>query len=172
MFRVGYRLPAAAAGPRVAGVNLRTRILIAAVIAAAAGLAVAPIGHAAAGAGAAAVKTRHAKLGTFLVDGQGRTLYLFQKDRTRKSTCSGDCAAAWPPVLTTGAPKGAGGARKALLGTTRRADGTTQVTYQGQPLYRFAQDAKPGDLKGQGVNAFGARWYAVAPSGRRLGGGY
>jgi predicted lipoprotein with Yx(FWY)xxD motif len=170
MFRVGDRLPAAAGGPSVACVNLRTRILIAVAIVATAGLAIAPLGHAA--GGAASVKTRHAKLGTFLVDGKGRTLYLFQKDKTSKSTCAGDCAAEWPPALTTGTPKGSGGARKALLGTTRRADGTSQVTYNGHPLYRFVQDAKPGDAKGQGVSAFGAKWYAVTASGRRLGGGY
>jgi predicted lipoprotein with Yx(FWY)xxD motif len=146
------------------------RLLIAAAVLATVGLVVTSTGHAA--GSAAALKTRHGKLGTFLVDGKGRTLYLFQKDTSTKSRCSGACATAWPPLLTTGKPKASGSARKALLGTTRRSDGTTQVTYKGHPLYRFAQDMKPGDTMGQGVTAFGARWYAVSTSGRRLGGGY
>src|SRR5690348_16844997 len=72
--------------------------------------------------GTATVKTRHGKLGTFLVDGKGRTLYLFEKDKTKKSTCSGACAAAWPPLTTTGHPKAAGGAKASLLGTSKRGD--------------------------------------------------
>jgi predicted lipoprotein with Yx(FWY)xxD motif len=145
------------------------RLLIAAALATVVGLALSATGQA---AGGTVLKTHHGQKGTFLVDGKGRALYLFQKDKTAKSTCSGACATAWPPLLTTGAPHASGAVRKALLGTTRRADGTTQVTYNGHPLYRFIQDAKPGDVKGQGVNAFGARWYAVVASGRRLGGGY
>jgi predicted lipoprotein with Yx(FWY)xxD motif len=82
------------------------------------------------------------------------------------------CAAAWPPLLTTGKPKASGSVRKALLGTSKRGDGTTQVTYNGHPLYLFIQDKKAGDTNGQGVNAFGAKWYAVAASGKRIGTGY
>jgi predicted lipoprotein with Yx(FWY)xxD motif len=145
------------------------RSLLALAAAAALGFSLAPAVHA---AGGAALKTRHNKLGTFLVDGKGRTVYLFQKDKTHKSTCSGACAANWPPLLTKAKPSGSGGARKSLLGTTKRGDGKTQVTYNGHPLYHFVGDAAPGDTNGQGVNAFGARWYAVASSGRRLGGGY
>jgi predicted lipoprotein with Yx(FWY)xxD motif len=147
---------------------MRRLILLIAV--AATGLALAPTGHAA--TSTASLKTRHGKLGTFLVDSSGRTLYLFQKDKTSKSTCSGACATNWPPLLTTGKPGGSGGVRKAMLGTTKRADGKLQVTYNGHPLYHFAGDAKPGDTKGQGVNAFGAKWYAVNSAGKRLGGGY
>jgi predicted lipoprotein with Yx(FWY)xxD motif len=145
------------------------RSVLALAAAAVLGLSLAPAGDA---AGGAAIKTRHNKLGTFLVDGKGRTLYLFQKDKTRKSTCSGACAQNWPPLLTTGKPSGSGGARKSLLGTTKRRDGKTQVTYNGHPLYHYVGDAAPGDTNGQGVSAYGARWYAVASSGRRLGGGY
>jgi predicted lipoprotein with Yx(FWY)xxD motif len=122
-------------------------------------------------AGGTAVKTRHNKLGTYLVDGQGRTLYLFQKDTT-KSKCSGACAQNWPPVTTTGNPSGAGGVRKALLGTIKRSDGKTQVTYGGHPLYTYVGDSKPGDTNGQGLTAFGARWYAIGAGGRRLGAHY
>jgi predicted lipoprotein with Yx(FWY)xxD motif len=145
-------------------------MVIAIAVALTAALAVSSTGHAA--GSAAAVKTRHGKLGTFLVDGHGRTLYLFQKDKTARSTCSGACATDWPPLLTTGKAKGSGGARKALLGTTKRSDGTTQVTYKGHPLYTYVGDTKAGDTNGQGVSAFGARWYAVGPAGRRVGSHY
>src|SRR4051812_621878 len=76
----------------------------------------------------ATVKTRHTSLGTILVDAKGRTLYLFEKDTKNKSKCSGACATNWPPALTGGKPKGAGGVVAAKLGTTKRSDGTTQVT--------------------------------------------
>jgi predicted lipoprotein with Yx(FWY)xxD motif len=145
-------------------------MVIAIAVALTAALAVSSTGHAA--GSAAAVKTRHGKLGTFLVDGHGRTLYLFQKDKTARSTCSGACATDWPPLLTAGKAKGSGGARKALLGTSKRSDGTTQVTYKGHPLYTYVGDTKAGDTNGQGVSAFGARWYAVGPAGRRVGSHY
>lgn len=135
-----------------------------------AGLAAAPSGHAA-GHGTV-VKTRHGPLGTFLVDRSGRTLYLFRKDRTRKSRCYGACAMEWPPLTTQGRPRGEGSARKALLGTSRRADGSRQVTYKGHPLYLYLGDRAPGDTNGHGIEAFGARWYAVASSGRRIGARY
>jgi predicted lipoprotein with Yx(FWY)xxD motif len=146
------------------------RLMIAAAVAAVAALALATTGSAA--GHAARLKTHQTPRGTVLVDGKGRTLYLFQKDKTEKSRCSGDCAADWPPLLTTGKPKVSGLVRKSLLGTSRRSDGKTQVTYGGHPLYHYVGDLKAGDMNGQGVSAFGARWYAVTPSGRRLGGGY
>ena len=145
-------------------------MMIAVAVALTAALAVSSTGHAA--GSAAAVKTRHGKLGTFLEDGHGRTLYLFQKDKTARSRCSGACATDWPPLLTSGKATGSGSARKALLGTSKRSDGTTQVTYKGHPLYTYAGDAKAGDTNGQGVSAYGARWYAVTPSGRRVGARY
>jgi predicted lipoprotein with Yx(FWY)xxD motif len=103
-------------------------------------------------------------LGTILVVG-GRTVYLFQRDTGPHSTCSGACATNWPPVTTTGAAKTGGGATASMLGTTRRADGTTQVTYAGHPLYYYAGDSSAGQTNGQGLNAFGAKWYVMAPSG-------
>jgi predicted lipoprotein with Yx(FWY)xxD motif len=114
------------------------------------------------------VKTRHGKLGTFLVDGRGRTLYLFEKDTTRKSRCSGACAAAWPPLITSGKPRAKGHAKASLLGTSKRKNGTRQVTYNGHPLYRFIQDTSPGQTNGEGSKAFGAGWYVVAPSGKKI----
>jgi predicted lipoprotein with Yx(FWY)xxD motif len=118
----------------------------------------------------ATVKTRHGALGTFLTDGKGRTLYEFENDKTRKSTCNGACATAWPPLLTGGKAKRAGQAKGSLLGTTKRRDGKLQVTYKGHPLYYFFQDMKAGDTHGEGVNGFGAQWFVLAPSGRKIEG--
>lgn len=120
-------------------------------------------------AGGTAIKTAHTSLGTVLADGKGITVYLFEKDTGIKSTCYGACAAAWPPVLTTGSPVAGPGARAALLGTVKRTDGKTQMTYAGHPLYYFSASTKPGQVKGQGVNAFGAHWDAVRPSGAQAG---
>jgi predicted lipoprotein with Yx(FWY)xxD motif len=103
-----------------------------------------------------------------LVDSTGRTLYLFEADSGTTSNCSGACAAAWPPLLTTGKPTTAAGARSSLIGTTKRSDGTSQVTYNGHPLYRFASDTKPGDATGQGVNGFGALWYVLSAAGNPI----
>jgi predicted lipoprotein with Yx(FWY)xxD motif len=117
----------------------------------------------------ATVKTRHTSLGTVLVDAKGRTLYLFEKDKTKKSTCSGQCAVNWPPALVSGKPKAGGGAVASKLGTTKRSDGKTQVTYAGHPLYTFILDkGKPGAVKGEGIDAFGAEWYVVGTNGKKI----
>jgi predicted lipoprotein with Yx(FWY)xxD motif len=131
---------------------------------------------AAAGCGAAAgaapgrsqVAVRHTKLGNVLVTGSGRTLYLFEQDKGPASTCYGACASLWPPLLTGGKPLATRGAQAARLGTTRRRDGRREVTYAGHPLYLYAGDHKPGDLTGQGLNQFGAKWYVLAPNGRKI----
>jgi predicted lipoprotein with Yx(FWY)xxD motif len=118
---------------------------------------------------AARIGTRHTSLGTVLVDSKGRTIYLFERDKTKKSTCSGACATNWPPVTTSGAPKAGGGVKAKLLGTTKRSDGTTQVTYDGHPLYLFVADKnRPGSTKGEGVDAFGAEWYVLGTNGRKI----
>ncbi len=110
------------------------------------------------------------KLGQVLVDSKGLTVYLFQADSGATSACnSASCVQYWPPVLTTGAPQAGPGVNASLLGTIARADGTTQVTYAGHPLYRFVSDKAAGDAAGQGVNAFGAPWYVVSPSGAQIG---
>jgi predicted lipoprotein with Yx(FWY)xxD motif len=124
----------------------------------------------AASSGVATVKTASGDLGTFLVDAKGRTLYLWEADTSSRSTCDGACAEAWPPLTTQGGPKAAGGADASMLGTTRRADGTTEVTYDGHPLYLFAGDQKPGDTTGQGSDGFGAEWYVVKPDGKAIEG--
>jgi predicted lipoprotein with Yx(FWY)xxD motif len=117
--------------------------------------------------GAAVVKTASSPEGQILVDGSGRTLYLFQADTTSTSTCNGACATAWPPDTTTGAPTGSG-VNTALLGTGMRADHASQVTYKGHPLYYFADDTQPGATNGQGADAFGGKWYVVSPSGAAI----
>src|SRR3954452_17393080 len=104
-------------------------------------------------------------LGKILVDSQGRTVYLFQKDTGSMSTCSGACATDWPPVTTTGKPTAGSGLTASMVGTATRSDGSKQVTYNGHPLYLYVGDQKAGDTNGQGVNAFGALWYAVSPAG-------
>ena len=104
-------------------------------------------------------------LGNVLVDSTGQTVYLFQKDALDKSACAGACATAWPPVLATGKPVVGSGAVASLVGTISRSNGKSQVTYAGHPLYLFDGDSAKGDVNGQGVNAFGARWYTVSSSG-------
>jgi predicted lipoprotein with Yx(FWY)xxD motif len=117
----------------------------------------------------ATVKTRSVKLGKILVNGSSQTLYLFEKDKKGKSACSGACAKAWPPLLTKGKPKASGSVSAAKLGTTKRADGRTQVTYNGHPLYTFIMDhKKPGSTAGQGIDAFGAEWYVVGTNGKKI----
>jgi len=112
---------------------------------------------------------QNAKLGQILVDGNGRTLYLFEADKTTASTCYGSCATYWPPLLTGGSPQAGAGATASLLGTTKRSDGTTEVTYAGHPLYYVVTDHNPGDATGQGVNNFGAPWDVVGPDGNQIG---
>ena len=112
----------------------------------------------------------NAKLGKILVDGRGKTLYLFAKDTGSASTCYGACATYWPPVLTKDSPLAGTGANAALLGTTKRSDGTTEVTYAGHPLYYVVTDHNPGDATGQAVNNFGAAWYVLGPDGNEIRG--
>lgn len=116
------------------------------------------------------IAVKHAgKLGTVLAAGPKRmTVYLFEADKGAASACSGACASAWPPVTTSGAPVAAHGAVTADLGTTRRSDGTMQVTYKGHPLYYFVKDKDSGDAYGEGVKGFGASWYVLKPNGSKV----
>lgn len=116
------------------------------------------------------ITTAHSsKLGTYLVDGAHRTVYLFEKDHrgNGKSACSGACAQTWPPVTTTGQWKAAGGVKAAKLTMIKRSDGTKQLAYNGWPLYRFSLDAR-GTTKGQGLKAFGAEWYTMSTAGQKI----
>ncbi len=110
------------------------------------------------------VQLADSDLGSILVDGDGMTLYLFESDTGDTSTCTGDCAATWPPLIAE-APTAGEGVDEALLGTTIRDDGEVQVTYDGHPLYGFASDRSPGDTEGQGV---GDVWFVVDASGKAV----
>jgi len=118
--------------------------------------------------GATRVGVASSPLGRIVVDSKGRTLYLFEKDKNRRSACYGQCATYWPPLLTHGKPVARAGAKQSLLGTTRRTNGSQQVTYGGHPLYRFVLDRKPGQTKGEGLQDFGAGWEALSPAGRKV----
>ncbi len=122
----------------------------------------------ASGSSATVVSTTKTGLGRVLVNSRGRTLYLFGKDRNGKSACSGQCATFWPPLIAKGKPQVAGGAKASLLGTTKRADGRRQVTYNHHPLYTFVKDTQKGQTKGEGLSAFGSKWYAVSPAGAKV----
>jgi predicted lipoprotein with Yx(FWY)xxD motif len=110
-------------------------------------------------------------LGKILVNAQGRTLYLFQKDSGQQSACTGACAVNWPPLRANGKPTEGSGASAALVGTISRSDGKPQITYNGHPLYLFAGDQKAGDTKGEGLNAFGGSWFALDSAGNQVSGG-
>lgn len=107
-------------------------------------------------------------LGRILVDGRGRTLYLFEKDKRGRSACNGQCAVYWPPLITSGKPRAIAGAKASLLGTTKRADGRLQVTYDHHPLYAYVGDTRKGQTTGEGINGFGAEWYAVSAAGAKV----
>lgn len=117
--------------------------------------------------GTAAVVTAASapKMGRIIVDSKGFTLYDFHKDKGTASSCYGGCAQVWPPLITDGNPQAGEGASASKLGTTKRKDGTLQVTYAGHPLYTYTADTKPGDTKGHDFSSFGAQWYALLPSG-------
>jgi predicted lipoprotein with Yx(FWY)xxD motif len=114
------------------------------------------------------IGTTTTSLGTFLVGPDGKTLYLFEADTSSASTCSGACAAGWPPLTTNGTPIAGSGVMQSLLSTSQRADGTVQVVYNGHPLYYYSGDAVAGDTNGEGSKAFGAGWDVVSPAGKKI----
>src|SRR5262245_33232276 len=116
----------------------------------------------------AGVKLGHSSLGRIIVDSHGRALYLFGHDRHGKSSCYGMCATYWPALITHGKPRAINGAHGALLGTTRRRNGSMQVTYNRHPLYYYAGDSRPGQIAGAGQIAFGGRWDPVSATGRAV----
>lgn len=129
-------------------------------------------GGSASGGGVATIDVAdNPDLGQILTDGSGNTVYLFENDENGMSSCSGECATAWPPVTTSGGPKAGNGADQALLGTVKRDDGAEQVTYAGHPLYLYAGDTQPGDANGNELDQFGAEWYALTPDGSNAEGG-
>jgi predicted lipoprotein with Yx(FWY)xxD motif len=111
-----------------------------------------------------AITSAGSDFGTMLFDQPGQAIYLFEKETTGRPDCYGDCAAAWPPVLTTGSPQAVGEVRADLLGTVGRNDGSTQATYAGHPLYYYAHEG-PGEVLCHGVVEFGGKWLVVTPDG-------
>jgi predicted lipoprotein with Yx(FWY)xxD motif len=135
---------------------------------AAVALAGAPTHARAQTAGGALVALGKTALGSILVDGRGRTLYAFERDRNGVSMCDGACAAYWPPLTGQGLPRAGHGVHRSLLRLTRRTGGAQQVTYAGQPLYTFVGDERAGETAGEGLDDFGAEWYAVAAGGGKV----
>jgi predicted lipoprotein with Yx(FWY)xxD motif len=147
---------------------MRTLLLLVTVSAAA--LLAAPAGSAPAAAQATeaprlTLTARSSRFGRVLFDGRGFVLYAFTRDPRGRSACYGACAAAWPPYVVTGRPKAGPGVTARLLGTTRRRDGSLQVTYAGRPLYYYVGDREPGQILCQNVPEFGGLWLVVRPNG-------
>ena len=117
------------------------------------------------------IALRTTPLGQILVDGSGRTLYLFEADKGSMSTCYGDCASVWPPLIAKGMVDAGAGINSALLSTTARIDGSVEVTYNGHPLYYFASDKQAGDTTGQAISSFGAEWYVLSAAGSKVDNG-
>jgi predicted lipoprotein with Yx(FWY)xxD motif len=114
-----------------------------------------------------AIKTADSQFGDVLFDADDQAIYYFDKESGWKSECYGACAEAWPPVLTEGAPQAGPGVQQRLLGTTQRDDGTTQVTYDGHPLYLYAHEG-PNEVTCHDVSEFGGLWLAVLPNGEAV----
>jgi predicted lipoprotein with Yx(FWY)xxD motif len=143
---------------------LSSLIILALIVSACASATQAPSAVAVPSGGAVVNVGQNATLGSFLVDSKGMTLYLFTKDTPNTSSCYGGCAAAWPPLLATGAPAAGTGVTASLLGTTKRTDGSLQVTYNGWPLYYWAKDKAAGDTTGENVQGV---WFVITPGGEK-----
>ena len=112
------------------------------------------------------IRVRASEFGRMLFDSNHQAIYIFERDRNGRSTCYGECARAWPPVFTHGAPVAGMGVRKRLLGTVKRRDGRRQVTYAGKPLYFYAHEG-PGQVLCHNVDLNGGLWWVVGPDGKR-----
>jgi predicted lipoprotein with Yx(FWY)xxD motif len=119
--------------------------------------------------GPARLEVGRSRLGPIVVDARGRTLYVFTQDKPRRAVCTSDylnCTTAWPPLMTTGRPRGQAGVETGLIGSLdRRKPAGSQVTYNRHPLYRYIEDERPGDVTGQGMYDY---WYVLSPSGRPI----
>lgn len=124
----------------------------------------------ASGGGGTVSATEVGALGTVLVDSEGMTVYMFAKDQGTTSSCYGACEQGWPPVIAEGKPTAGEGAMSSQLGTTKRKDGTMQVTYAGHPLYTFAGDTSPREANGNGSTAFGGKWSVMDEGGEAVTG--
>ena len=144
---------------------MRSRVSLVLIVIAVAGLAAASGSAAAATSAAAKLSVRSTEFGKVLFGPSGKVVYAFGADKSSTSRCYGVCAGAWPPLLTKGAPLGASGIESKLLGTTKRRDGTLQVTYAGHPLYYYSAD-KIGKVMCQHANMHGGLWLIVKPDGQ------
>jgi len=117
----------------------------------------------------ATVTAKSSSFGRILFDGRGYALYAFTRDPRDKSSCRGACARAWPPYIVEARPRAGAGIAAGRLATTKRADGSLQVTYAGRPLYFYVGDRKPGQILCQNVTEFGGVWRVVRPSGHLVG---
>jgi predicted lipoprotein with Yx(FWY)xxD motif len=111
------------------------------------------------------IKTLASQYGKVLFSKSNRAIYYFDTESTRAPKCYGACAQAWPPVLTSGKPQAGGAVKSGLLGTTKRANGKKQVTYDGHPLYFYVTDPR-GEVECHNIEEFGGLWLAVKPSGK------
>ena len=112
------------------------------------------------------IRVGDSEFGTMLFDSRNQAIYNFQRDRRDQTVCYGECAEAWPPVLTKGEPNAGDGVRRSLLGSIERRDGKRQVTYAGKPLYFYAHE-QPGEVRCHNVDLNGGLWWVVGPYGHR-----
>jgi len=112
------------------------------------------------------ITTGNSEFGPMLFDEKGQAIYIWELEESATAECYGNCAEAWPPVLTDGTPQATGSVNSELLGTTKRNDGTTQVTYNGHPLYYYAHEA-PGEVKCHNISTHGGLWWVITPNGNR-----
>jgi predicted lipoprotein with Yx(FWY)xxD motif len=143
---------------------MRTRLSL--LVALAIAISVVGVASAAGHASRSTVTVKSSSFGRILFDGRGFALYSFTRDPRGHSACKGKCARRWPPFLVNGRAQAAAGVKSSLLGTTKRADGKTQATYAGRPLYYYVGDRKAGQVLCQNVNEFGGTWLVVRPSGK------
>jgi predicted lipoprotein with Yx(FWY)xxD motif len=114
------------------------------------------------------VKVAASRYGPILVDGHGRTLYLFTHDAAGTSRCAGTCARAWPPYIVASGGRAGDGAHTSLVAITRRTDGSSQLIYDRHPLYYYIGDRSPGEILCQDVEEYGGHWWVVSPAGAAI----
>jgi predicted lipoprotein with Yx(FWY)xxD motif len=133
------------------------------------GAAKSSAGNSASGGSSAQISTASIKgLGTVLVNSQGKTLYTFKPDNAKKVTCTGSCAAVWPPVKVTGKPTASGSVKASMLSSDPNPSGGQVATYNGWPLYTYVTDTSAGSARGQALNLNGGLWYVIGPDGNPI----
>ena len=112
------------------------------------------------------ITTGDSEFGAMLFNDAGQAIYIWELEESAEAECYGDCAVLWPPVLTDSAPRASGSVRSELLGTTKRTDGSVQVTYNGHPLYYYAHEG-PGEVECHNIRTHGGLWWVIQPNGIR-----